>query len=447
MSASGAVWRNWGRSEQVRPVRVERPATADAVQRAVQSAARAGLRVKPVGAGHSFTGIAVAPDVQLDLGALTGVVDDREAAEGRLTIGAGTRLHALPKLLEPYGLALANMGDIDRQTIAGATSTGTHGTGLGFGGLATQIVGARLVTGAGELIRVAPDERPELLPAVRLGLGALGVLVDVTLQLVPQYLLHAVERPEPLEDVLDAWADRVQGADHFEFYWHPHTDSALTKTNTRLPADAERRPLGRVSRWIDDELVANGVFRVACNLARPIPQVAPLIARQAERLSSNREFIDWSPAVFVTNRTVRFREMEYAIPLAEVPGALREVRQLIERRGWRISFPVEVRAAASDENWLSTAYARETGYIAVHRFFREDPAEYFAAVEQIMLARGGRPHWGKMHTRDAEYLRAAYPRFDDFLAVRDELDPTGVFENPYLERVLGPRVRVGTNGG
>ncbi|WP_394552649.1 D-arabinono-1,4-lactone oxidase [Agromyces sp. MMS24-JH15] len=437
MTASGEVWRNWGRSEQVRPRRIERPSSPEAVQRAVVAAAGQGLRVKPIGSGHSFTAIAVAPDVQLDLTALEGVLDDSEASEGRLTLGAGTRLHQLPALLEPYGLALANMGDIDRQTISGATSTGTHGTGLGFGGLATQIVAARLVTGEGELIRVAPDERPELLPAVRLGLGSLGVLVDVTLQLVPRYLLHAVERPEPLEEVLDTWTDRVRGADHFEFYWFPHTETALTKTNTRLPADAERRPLGRVSRWVDDELVANGLYRVACNHARWFPGITPFVARQADRLTGTRDFTDWSPSVFVTNRTVRFREMEYAIPLERVPDALREVKALIERKGWKISFPIEVRAAAPDANWLSTAYERETGYIAVHRFFREDPTEYFQAVEQIMVERGGRPHWGKMHTRDAEYLRGAYPRFDEFLAVRDELDPRGVLLNPYLERVLG----------
>lgn len=260
MTATGATWRNWARTEAVRPLRVERPADAGAVQRAVRAAAASGLRVKPVGSGHSFTGIAVAPDVQLDLADLSGVID-ADAATGRVTLGAGTPLHRLPGLLEPHGLALANMGDIDRQTVSGAISTGTHGTGLGFGGLATQVVGATLVTGTGELLRVDERERPDLLPAVRLGLGALGVLVDVTLQLVPRFVLHAVERPEPLDEVLAAWDDRVRDADHVEFYWFPHTDTALTKTNTRLPGDAPRHPLGRVSRWIDDELLANGVYR------------------------------------------------------------------------------------------------------------------------------------------------------------------------------------------
>ncbi|KRE21537.1 D-arabinono-1,4-lactone oxidase [Agromyces sp. Soil535] len=436
MTASGDTWRNWARTEAVRPLRVERPATTDAVQRAVAAAAASGLRIKPVGSGHSFTGIAVAPGVQLDLADLTGVID-ADVATGRVTLAAGTPLHQLPQLLAPYGLAMPNMGDIDRQTIAGVTSTGTHGTGLRFGGLATQIVAAKLVTGKGELLTVSETVRPDLLPAVRLGLGALGVLIEVTLQLVPRFVLHAVERSEPFDEVLDGWVDRVREVDHLDVYWFPHTRTALTKTNTRHPGDAPRRPVGRVSGWIDDELLANGVLRGICALGALAPAVTPPLARLVEALTPNREFSDFSPAVFTAGRSARFCEMEYAIPLDAVPDAVREVRALIERNGWRISFPIEVRAAASDDNWLSTAYGRESGYIAVHRYFREDPREYFTAVEEIMRSFGGRPHWGKMHTQTAETLRELFPRFDDFLRVRDELDPERRFANPYLERVLG----------
>lgn len=441
MSATGAIWQNWGRSESVRPERVERPASVGAVQRAVLAAVKTGLPVKAVGAGHSFTGIALAPGVQLDLSALRGVLDHDQASH-RVTLAAGTKLHQLPHMLAPLGLALPNMGDIDKQSIAGATSTGTHGTGGSFGGLATQIVGLTLVTARGELLRIGSDcrgnsENDELLPAARLGLGALGIIVDVTLQLVPSFVLQAVERPEPLDAVLASYLERSASEDHFEFYWFPHTETALTKTNTRLGADAARAPLSPMRRWVDDELVANGAYRVMCNVGRLVPAAVPRLSQLADKVSGNRDFTDHSPAVFVTNRTVRFREMEYALPREAVPAALAEVRALIEKRGWRISFPLEVRSAAADDNWLSTAYGRETGYIAVHRFFREDPEEYFRAVEQIMMEHAGRPHWGKMHYRDADSLREVYPRFDDFLAVRDTLDPNRLFANRYLTQVLG----------
>jgi FAD-linked oxidoreductase len=395
------------------------------------------MRIKAVGAGHSFTGIAVAPGVQLDLEDLTGIVDV-DLEKGRVTLAAGTHLHQLPRLLRPHGLALENMGDIDRQTIAGATSTGTHGTGVSFGGLATQIVALTLVTGTGELLRISETENPELLPAARLGLGALGVIVDVTIQCVPAFLLQAVERPEPLQAVMESYLERSEASDHFEFYWFPHTETALTKTNSRLPMTAERRPLSGPGRWVDDELLANGLYRGVCALGTLAPGVIPPFSRLAQRLTGNRDFTDVSSSVFVTNRTVRFREMEYALPREAVPEALAAIKALIERRGWRISFPIEVRSAAADENWLSTAYGRDTGYIAVHRYYREDQREYFAAVEEIMTGHEGRPHWGKLHGRDAESLRAVYPRFDDFLAVRDRFDPERRFENAYLRRVLGP---------
>jgi FAD-linked oxidoreductase len=406
------------------------------VRRAVQSASRRGLPVKAVGAGHSFTGIAVAPGVLLDLRDLTGVVRvDRE--RGRVTLRAGTRLHQIPALLKPYGLAMENLGDIDRQSISGAISTGTHGTGVRFGGLATQVVGAVLVTADGELLTVDEEQNNGLLPAVALGLGALGILVEVTLQCVPSFILHAVDEPGPLEATLDGLHERAAAADHFEFYWFPHTDIGLTKTNTRLPGDAPRHPLPAVGRWIDEEFLSNGVYRAVCAAGTAVPAIIPAFSRLAVKLTGDREYTEWSNRVFTQNRGVRFREMEYGLPVENLRPAFDALRALIDERGWRISFPVEVRFAAADDVWMSTAHGRATGYIAVHRYWRENPTEYFEAVEQIMRGFGGRPHWGKMHTLDASALRERYPRFDDFVALRDRLDPDRMFQNAYLRRVLG----------
>jgi FAD-linked oxidoreductase len=436
MTRPGGTWQNWGRSVSIRPQRVEFPRTVEAVQRSVNAAAASGLRVKAVGAGHSFTGIAAAPGVLLDLTDLSGLVHvDRERS--RVTLLAGTRLHQIPRLLAPHGLAMENLGDIDRQSISGAISTGTHGTGARFGGVSTQVVGATLVTASGELLTVSETENAELLPAVALGLGALGILVDVTVQCVPAFVLHAVEHPEDLGDVLGALDQRVAEVDHFEFYWFPHTDRAMTKSNTRLPESAPRHPLSPVGKWIDDTLVGSGLHQVACTVGKLIPATVPTINRTSVRVWGDREFTDTSTRVFTTLRNVRFREMEYALPAENVRPAFDALRALIDERGWRIGFPVEVRFAAADDRWLSTAHGRASGYIAVHRYWREDPTEYFEAVEQIMLSFGGRPHWGKMHNLDAAILRERYPRFDDFVALRDRLDPGRMFQNTYLERVLG----------
>jgi FAD-linked oxidoreductase len=425
---------NWGRSEAWQPAHLARPASVDEVVEVVRLAADRGLTVKPLGAGHSFTAIAATSGIELDLASVAGLI----AVDGTLvTLGAGTRLHQLPALLAPHGLALANMGDIDRQTLGGATSTGTHGTGGAFGGLATQIRALTLVTADGGVLRISDSENAHLLSAARLGLGALGVIVDVSIECVPAFLLHAVERPERFDAVVEAWPQRVADADHFEFYVWPHSDTVMTKTNTRLPAHHERHPVGRLAAWWEDDFMSNSVLAAMLNLGRAAPALTPPLNRLATRVAGHRTYTDHSHEVFVSPRRTRFREMEYAVPFDDVPAILREIRSAIDANGWRISFPIEVRAAAADDLWLSTANGRRTGYIAVHRYYRDDPAAYFRTIEAIMDNYGGRPHWGKMHNRDADWMRGAYPHFDEFLAVRDALDPGRLFGNDYLGRVLG----------
>lgn len=433
---SGFRWRNWGRSATSRVAHVARPTSVADVVSVVRTAAERSLTVKAVGAGHSFTPIAATTGVLLELDGLRGILGV-DATTKRVRVAAGTRLHALGPALREHGLAMPNMGDIDRQSIAGATSTGTHGTGIRFGGLATQIVGATLVTGTGDVLRVDESNRPDLLPAVRLGLGALGILVEIELQCVDAFVLRSADRPRPVDEVLDGWPDLVEAADHFEFYWWPHTDTAMTQAKTRLPADTAYPKPNPVARWAERRLIENEALRAQQAIGHLIKPAIPGLSRFATGIYGDGERTGASDEIFATPRLVRFRESEYAIPFAQLPSALRELRTLIERRGWRISFPVEIRAAAADENWMSTAYDRPSAYIAVHRYYRDDPTEYFTAFDSLMRGYDGRPHWGKMHNRSAADLRPAYPRFDDFRRVRDELDPDRRFANDYLERVLG----------
>lgn len=436
-SSAPARWRNWARTESATPALTIAPRTTEQVVRAVERAAETGHTVKPIGASHSFTAIAATDGIQLSMDRMRGLVE-ADLATGRVTLRGGTRLWELPGILAPLGLALPNMGDIDRQSITGATQTGTHGTGLGLGGVATGIVGMELVTGTGEVLRISEDAHADLLPAAALGLGALGIVTELTLQCVPRFLLEAVEAPDLLDGVLDGFVERSRAADHFEFFWFPHTNTVRTKTNTRLPVEHGTAPLGAVSRFIDEELANNFAFGACVELGARAPGATPAVNRFVETLSSRRRYVDESYRVFVTHRRVRFREIEYAVPLEVVSDAMRELRAMIERRGHRVSFPIEVRSAAADELLLSTAHGRETGYIAVHRYHRDRDHEYFREAEAILAGFGGRPHWGKMHTQDAESLRERYPAFDSFGAVRDQLDPARVFGNAYLERVLGP---------
>lgn len=431
----GRIVENWGRSARAHPIRVSAPTTAEELADIVRRAAADGGTVKAIGAGHSFSDIAMTDGVLIDVAAFSGLIA-HDPESRRVTIGAGTRLRQLPMILRPLGLAVQNLGDIDTQTIAGAVSTGTHGTGIGFGGIATQITAVTLVDGAGEIRRIATDADPQWLPAVQLGLGALGVLVAVELQCVPMFLLHAVERSEPF-DVIDDLLDRARAIDHVEAYWWPHTGRLSTKSNARLAPDAAFAAPHPVRGWLEDELLGTAAHWAICSVGTVAGFATPAINRFAAAVYGRRSFTDDSHAVFTSPRRVRFRELEYAIPAEALPEALREVRALIERRRWRVSFPIEVRFAAADDLWLSTAYGRESAYIAVHRYWRENPEPYFSEVEAILRGYDGRPHWGKMHGRSRSDLASAYPRFDDFLAARDFFDPERTFANDYTRRVLG----------
>ncbi|MFG2111916.1 D-arabinono-1,4-lactone oxidase [Streptomyces sp. NPDC048718] len=431
-----SVWRNWAGNEEARPRRVLRPTGTDEVAAAVKDAVDAGLRVKPVGSGHSFSGAAVAPDVQLLLDGMDGLCSLDEAT-GLVTVEAGMPLWKLGPLLAAHGLALENMGDIDRQTISGAISTGTHGSGVRFGGIATQVRALELVLADGSVTTCSPTERPELFAAARVGLGALGVLTRVTLQCVPLFALHARDTAMPVGETLERAQEFADTHDHFEFFWFPHSTTTLTRRFWRLPGDAPLRPIGAVARRLDETVSGLG-FEGLNRLGTRFPSLVPPIARFAARAMSSREWTDHSYKVFASVRDVRFHEGEFAIPREHAADALRELKRWIDAHDERVSFPLEVRFSAADDIWLSTAHGRASCYIAFHQYHRMPYQRYFRACQDILGDFGGRPHWGKMHDLGADELRSRYGRFDDFTALRDTLDPTGVFANSYLDRVLGP---------
>jgi L-gulonolactone oxidase len=423
-------WTTWAGSVTATPAHVVRPATVEELQRAVADATGP---VKAVGSGHSFTPIAVTAGTQVRLDRLTGLVAvDHERRTA--TVRAGTTIAELNRLLDAEGLALSNLGDIDRQTVSGALSTGTHGTGATYPGLAAMVVALDLVTADGILLHLdatTPDE----LAAARVGLGALGVVAAVTLQCEPSYLLRAVERPAGLDEVLEAFDEWTSGHDHAELYWFPHTRRVLTKTNDRVPGPA--RPVGRARAWIDDELMSNRVFGGLQRVVAAAPRLAPTVNQVAARALSAREYVDTSHRVFCSQRRVRFHEMEYAVPRAALEHVLAEAQRWLDRTGETVAFPVEVRVAAVDDVWLSTGYGRPNVYLAFHQYVGRDHTAYFAAVEAVLKDVDGRPHWGKLHTLTAADLQQRYPRFDDFLAVRDRFDPDRRFANDHLRRVLG----------
>ena len=426
-------WKNWAGNQQSKPFRIERPASESEVVEIIRQAVLNKQRVKVVGSGHSFTGIAVPDEVMIDLTRLN-QVRSVDHSGGLITVQAGIVLSDLNAQLELHQLSMPNLGDVTYQTLAGALSTSTHGTGLQRTGLAAQIRAFKMVSASGEVLVCSPLENAEIFHCGRVSLGALGVITEVTLNVVPAFNLRAVEQPMRISDVLDNYSQIIEENDFFEFYWVPHTKWALTKANN-VSSDVIDSP-GRFATWYNKMFLENYAFGVLCRIGRLFPTLIPKLATILP--SSGRvEYVNVSHRIFSSKRLVKFYEMEYSISLDSLVPALREVMSMVDDRGFRISFPVEVRCTGSDDIPFSTSTGRRSAYIAVHMFKGSEYGEYFSAVEAILRKYEGRPHWGKIHNLNANDISSLYPDYQRFIEVRNQLDPEGVFTNDYLRRVLG----------
>ncbi|RFD25209.1 oxidoreductase [Mycobacterium uberis] len=427
-------WGNWSGEQFCAPSAIVRPTSEAELVEAVARAAQRGEPVRAVGSGHSFTDCACTGGVMIDMTGLQQVIS-ADPATGLVTIEGGTKLHALGPQLAERGLGLENQGDIDAQSITGATATATHGTGARFPNLSARIVAVRLVTATGAVQTFTEGCNDDVYLAARVSLGALGVISQVTVQTVPLYTLHRRDERRALAETLENLDKYVNDNDHFEFFVFPYEETALTRTTRR----SDEEPTS-TSRWKlrFHEQVENGALSVICRTGRRFPRVVPTLNRLMTKMISNSTVSDRAYKVYANERKVKFTEMEYAIPREYARVAIQRVIDLVRCRNLPIMFPLEVRFAASDDAFLSTAHGRDSCYIAVHQYTGMEFETYFRAVEAIMDEYTGRPHWGKHHYQTAGTLRERYPGWDRFAAVRDRLDPDRVFLNDYTRRVLGP---------
>ena len=435
MSDSRLAWTNWTGDQSCNPATIVRPGSLEEVAGALTEARARDLTVRVAGAGHSFTDTVLTNGMLLSLDRMNKVlVIDRDA--GIVRVEAGISLRTLSERLDDEGLALPSLGDIDVQSLAGAIATGTHGTGLRLQGMSAGVTSMQLALADGSIIEVSENENADVLRGASVSIGALGVITAVTLKTVPAFTLHAVDRPQPLFEVLENLDELAESNDHFEFYNFPYSDIALTRVNNRV--DGPPRPRSRAKAWIDDVLVVNHLLALVCRTGRRLPRTIPRLNRLAPRLAGTSERVDRSFLIFSSRRDVRFTEMEYALPRAHAARAVRAVREIVESNGFSVPLPMEVRFVAADDSWLSPAYDRETCYIAVHMFEGMQWGGFFRSVEEAMAELEGRPHWGKRHFQDAASLSKLYPEWARFASVRARLDPQRRFTNAYVERVLGP---------
>ncbi len=433
-NAASGGWRNWAGDQTCSPARRPAPAGVEELAEAVGEAAGRGMRVRVAGAGHSFSDIALTDGAMIGMQNMTRMLDaDRES--GLVRVQAGITIGELSAQLDRHGLAMENLGDIDVQSIAGAISTATHGTGARLRNISAQVAELTLVLADGSTLTCSEQHEPEVFRAARVGLGALGAIAEVTLRCVPAFTLRGVDEPAPLADVLDGFEEHALANDHFEFFVFPHADVALTRTNNRTAAPP--RPRGRANAYANDILLTNHAFGALCRVGRRFPGRIPRLNRLVTRLAGRSVRVERSASVFASPRLVRFTEMEYALPRERTAEAAAAILELIPREGFRVPFPIEVRTVAQDDAMLSTAAGRDSGFVAVHMFQGMEWEPYFHAVEALMDGFEGRPHWGKRHFQTAATLRSRYPDWDAFQRVRARLDPSGVFANEWTERVLG----------
>ena len=428
-------WANWAGDQRCRPARVLAPRSREELAEAVGTAAGAGEKVKVTGSGHSFTEAAMTEATMVRLDGLRGVFES-DRASGLVKLGAGTVLRDLNQELAALGLGLENMGDIDAQTVAGAISTGTHGTGAAFGNISARVEAVEMVLADGSVRELTAAGDPELLRAARIGLGALGAISAVTIRCVPSFTLRREDSGHQLAEVLDRFDEYAERNDHFELFTFPYSDRALVLERNRTAEPP--KPKSRVVALLNDVLLENWALEAMAATGRRWPRTIPPLARFAGLVATGTNNQDRSDRIFVNQRNVRFTEMEYAVPRADGPTAVRRVVEWVRSNDYPVFFPIEVRVAAGDDASISAAHERDTAYIAVHQYRGMEWRPYFEAVEAIMNDYEGRPHWGKRHFQTAATLAPRYPKWAEFQSARVALDPGRVFANEYTERILGP---------
>ncbi|MBO0842449.1 MAG: FAD-binding protein [Nocardioides sp.] len=426
------TWTNFPGRHAVRPQKVVAPTSLDELRGVLKTATSEGSHVRVVGAGHSYSDVAVAPETQVSLRHLNAITSvDLDAA--RITVQGGATLHEIRTEMARHGLAFANMGDIDRQSIGGALSTGTHGTGLKMPAFASQVTALELMTADGTILTCSAEDG-DLFDAARVSLGALGIIVSVTLQAVPTYNLRRSDSVVTREQAFQLLADPPEEG-HIGFYFMPYIDQVLMWTAERT-SDPVDKP-SALGEWFRDVVKVNYGLEAMGAVARRAPRAVPALSRAFARGIKPETTVDTYDKVFLRPLFVRHDAWEFAVPLESAPTGVRALMSAIEDAHLPYAFPCETRIAPAETAWLHPTYGRTSACIgaAINPGIDVDAAWTLAQDAAVNL--GGRPHWGKWHTLSSAELAPLYPRWDDFQALRRSLDPSGLFGSPAIDRVLG----------
>ncbi len=435
---SGNTWKNWAETVICHPSEIVKPSSEDEITSIIAKAKKEGKRIRVVGNGHSFTALNNTSSILMSLENWQGVLDlDKE--KSCVTVRSGTQIKALGELLHQEGLAQENLGDIDVQSIAGAISTGTHGTGVELGNLSTQVEELTFINGNGELISCSEEENHDIFKAAQISLGALGIITRIKLRCVPAYKLELQNVKGSLKECLAHLESYKKENRNFEFYYFPYTDVVQMKFSNITDNDPER---GGLMQYLNDIILENGAFKVVSEISRIFPSQSRRVSRLCGSLVGESKRSTWSHQVYATARLVKFTEMEYNIPSVHYTDCMNEIIRKIEKEQYDLHFPIENRFVKGDDIWLSPAYQRDSAYVAVHMYKGMPFEKYLRDMEEIFDHYQGRPHWGKLHYKSPEKLAELYPEWNAFHAIRRKMDADGIFMNDYLASIFGERVPI-----
>lgn len=426
--------KNWAGNVEINPTTIAYPKTESEIQNLVSKAVNENAKIRVIGSGHSFTALCQTKQILVSLDEYQGLVSVNKE-KNQATVKGGTKLSTLGEILFKEGLAMENLGDIDAQSIAGTISTGTHGTGTSFGTISTQVIKIKLINGKGEIQVCSPTQNPELFKASQVSLGALGIIIEITLQCVPSYKLLIDNNKESLQTVLSSIDERNTQNRNFEYYWFPYTNTTWTKT-TNI-AESGEPDKDNILNYLSELLLENYSFKALCEFARIFPSKNKLVSQIIAQSAPTMKKLSLSHKVYATMRLVKFTEMEYNVPAEAYQDVMKEIIKVVNSGKFAIHFPIENRWVKKDDIFMSPAYERDSAYIACHVYNKKDNSAYFKALEDIFRAYGGRPHWGKMNSITQKDVVDLYPKFAKFNKIRNEQDPDKIFTNAYLEKLIG----------
>ncbi len=424
--------KNWSENQEWNSKEFLQPSTSKEIKEIIQTANKIGKKIRVYGTKHSFSAVNNTDSICLNLDKYQGIVNV-DKKNNYVTVKGGTKLFNLTQLLAKEGLATENMGDVDKQSIAGAISTGTHGTGTTFGNISTQVVAVTFINGLGEEIYCSETENKELFKCMKVSLGVLGIITELTLRCIPNYKLKLVKKVEKLDAVLSKLTEINKENRNFEFYWFPYTNAVQTKYSNVTTQKANK---DNFINYLNDVVVENYILKLLCVLAKKNPKLNVGVSKFSARFLSKSTKVKESKDVYATPRLVKFNEMEYNIPIECYQDCLNDITNLINTKQFKIHFPLENRFVKGDDIYLSPAYKRDSAYIACHVYKEKEYEPYFKALEKVFIKYGGRPHWGKMHFQKAQYFQKSYPMFDVFNKHRKNHDPNNLFLNEHLNDIF-----------